>query len=266
MEPNLLLPIEDYFIDDELFGNSAFQKKVLPINLFSFKHRKFQMELFGENSELIFSAELSFEKPEITLGRKNTIFNNDWNFLEDMKTISRLQASLILEYDKVYLKNLPSASNSTAFRVRTFSPIELKNGQKIKIGKNIMIFSFPNENPEKLEYEIYQEKKDDPYVNFQPVIWEKEGGVNFQIKSNLFASELRKDVGENHANIQIDGNKLKLAAIRGNITWAFLDPDNPKNNMIEIKGKEDLMFGEYFFTLKKTIVEKTDFLMSFEKK
>ena len=258
MEPTNLPPsIEDYFIDDELLSDTAFQKKVLPINIFSFKHRKFQMELIGENPKLKFSAELSFEKPEITIGRKNKTFVNDWNFNEDMMTISRLQASLILEYDKIYLKNL-SESNSTAFGVRKYSPIELKNGQKIKIGKNIMIFSFPNENPEKLEYEIYQEKADDPYEKFKPVIWEREGGVNsFPIKSHLFAPQLREDVDESHAEIQnLQGSKLKLFAKDEKTTWAFLDPFNPKNNMIEIKEKEDLMFGEYFFTLKKTIVSK----------
>ena len=260
MEPTNLPPsIEDYFIDDELLSDTAFQKKVLPINIFSFKHRKFQMELIGENPKLKFSAELSFEKPEITIGRKNKTFVNDWNFNEDMMTISRLHASLILEYAKIYLKNL-SESNSTAFGVRKYSPIELKNGQKIKIGKNIMIFSFPNENPEKLEYEIYQEKADDPYEKFKPVIWEREGGVNsFPIKSHLFAPQLREDVDESHAEIQnLQGSKLKLFAKDEKTTWAFLDPFNPKNNMIEIKEKEDLMFGEYFYTLQKTIVEKTD--------
>ena len=58
MEPTNLPPsIEDYFIDDELLSDTAFQKKVLPINIFSFKHRKFQMELFEENKKLPISKE-----------------------------------------------------------------------------------------------------------------------------------------------------------------------------------------------------------------
>ena len=253
-------PLEDYFINESLLSSQhlAFQNKILPINLFSFKHRNYQMELNGENSEFNFKGDLSFEKPEITIGRLASNRSNDWNFPADdeFRSISREQASLILEYENVYLKNL-SRANPTAFGIRTSSGLDLKDGQKIKIGRNIMMFSFPEECPEKLKYAIYSEEEDETQAKFEDIEWETEGGVKiFPIKRSLFHPDLRENVKENHAYIQLGGKKLKFSTYDNKTCWALLEEKEAIDEKLEIKGKLDLMLGKFFFTLTKKIIEK----------
>jgi len=254
--------IEDYFLNEDLLSNEPsliYMNKLLPINLFSFKLQYYTLDLTSDDSNIKFNGEMDFENSEIGIGRDA---KNQWVLPGNMKTISRFQAKLILEYDKIYLKNL-STTNATAFAINKYNPVEFQNDQKVKIGNNLIQFRFDEANLENLEYAIYiNDDEEEKNLTFKKIIWtENNDTKEFYIKNTLFDVEQRENVYPNHAHIAIDGKKLKLYTKENKSTWMFLRPEkNAKgvysNDKLEIRDTEYLLIGDVECTLKKETKER----------
>ena len=257
MEPEITF--EDCMINQELLLKKPELFTInepLGFNPFSFKPTYF-MELASYDKRFYFKDTLTQEASSITIGREE---GNRWNIKDQKKVVSRYQAKLILEADRVYLKNL-STINFTAYVLKDATL--LKNNDIIKIANvddtiKIIMKEESKDGKFEWEYEVHKgdkdgkEDKEDSETRKEKFNL-KENNNTIYIEDSMFWNKNEK--GKKLAKIYYEEQMLKIKVMeKGSILMHLLPESGNPNDKYAVGDRESLFFGDIEFTLTKTVI------------